>query len=78
MNDKQEDTQKRKENFRAIKAYSKISSIIYNLIGTILIGVVIGYILEMKFGDDLWMGLSIIFFSVCGIISFFIRMVKFK
>lgn len=67
-----------KERYRSFKAFSKISSIIYNLIGTILIGVVVGLILENKTDNEKWMIASIVFFSVCGIISFYINVVKFK
>ena len=67
-----------KERYRSFKAFSKISSIIYNLIGTIILGIVVGLILESKTGNEKWMGASIVFFSVCGIISFYISVVKFK
>ena len=67
-----------KERYRSFKAFSKISSIIYNLISTILIGVVVGLIIENKTGNDKWMVASIVFFSICGIISFYVKVVKFK
>ena len=74
-NKKKEDI---KERYRSFKAFSKISSIIYNLIGTIILGIVAGLILENKTGNEKWMIASIVFFSVCGIISFYIRLVRFK
>ena len=67
-----------KERYRSFKAFSKISSIIYNLIGTILLGIVVGLILENRTGNDKWMVASIVFFSICGIISFYVNVVKFK
>ena len=74
-NKKKEDI---KERYRSFKAFSKISSIIYNLIGTIILGIVVGLILENKTGNEKWMIASIVFFSVCGIFSFYIRLVRFK
>lgn len=78
MSEKEKAKEEKKERYRSFKAYSKISSIIYNLIGTILLGVVIGYILEKKTNNNNLMLISIIVFSVCGIISFYIRVVKYK
>ncbi len=78
MNQEEKRKEEIKEQYRSFKAFSKISSIIYNLIGTILIGVVVGYIIENKTGNDEWMIASIAFFSICGIISFYIKVVKFK
>ena len=43
-----------KERYRSFKAFSKISSIIYNLIGTIILGIVVGLILESKTGNEKW------------------------
>jgi len=78
MKDLDKKKEERKENYRSIKSFSKISSIIYNLIGTIILGIIVGYIIELKTGNNKWMLLSILVFSLCGTISFYIRIVRFK
>ena len=78
MTDPNNKKEERKERYRSIKAFSRISSIIYNLIATIILGIAVGYILELKTENDIWMPISIVFFSICGIISFYVRVVRFK
>lgn len=75
---REEEKKKIKERYRSIRNYTKITSIICNLIGTILLGILVGYFLEKYTENSLWMALSIIGFSLFGIVSFYISVVKFK
>ena len=78
MNKLNKNKEESKEKYRSFKSFSKVSSIIYNLIATIILGIIVGYLIELKTGNNKWMLISILVFSLCGIISFYIRMVKFK
>lgn len=75
---KEKEKEKIKERYKSIRHYTKIMSIISNLIGTILLGIIVGYFLEKYTDNNIWMALSIIGFSLFGIVSFYISVVKFK
>ena len=67
-----------KERYRSIRMYTKVTSMIGNLVGTILLGIIVGYFVSKYTEKDIWMAICIIAFSIFGIVDFYIRVVKFK
>lgn len=76
--EKQERKERSKDTYRSIRAFSMITSIISNFIGTILLGVVVGYLLTIWTENNIWMVVGIIVFFLIAVIGFFIRMGKLK
>lgn len=67
-----------KEKYRSLKAFSKISNIIYGFIMTIIIGIVAGYFLDKYVEGVNWMLICIIVFFVIGIFNFYRALLRYK
>lgn len=64
--------------FKDLKVYNLIMSNIWQLVTILLIGVLAGYLFEKNAEDKSinYMLFSIIFFTVIGIINFFVSIIK--
>lgn len=67
-----------KERYRSFRMYVKIISMVGNLVGTILLGILAGYFVSEWTDNDIWMPICIIALSIYAMIEFYIRVVKFK
>ena len=67
-----------KEKYRSIRAFSKISNIIYTFICTIIIGIVVGYFMNKYVEGANWMLISILVFFAIGIFNFYRALLRYK
>lgn len=68
----------KKRLFKDLKVYNLIMSNVWQLITILLIGVLAGYLFEKNAEDKSinYMLFSIIFFSIIGIINFFVSIIR--
>ncbi len=67
-----------KERFHSFKSFARVNSIIYTFLTTIILGIVIGYILDRNFDGDYWMLGSIIVSFIIGGYTFFRQLLRLK
>lgn len=67
-----------KEKYHSFKAFARASHIAYGLITFIIVGVVIGYLLDHYFPGHKWMAVSILVFTFLGIIDFYRNLLRLK
>ena len=67
-----------KEKYHSFKAFSRVSSIIYSFITTIIMGIVLGYLFEKWFENDIWMVVMIVGFTIVAIYNFYRGLLRLK
>lgn len=67
-----------KEKYHSFKAFSRVTNIIYSFIATLILGLVLGYFLKKHFENDCLMVISIVVFSLIGIINFYRYLLRLK
>ena len=66
------------EKYHSFKAFSRISSIIYSFITTIIMGVVLGYFFDKWFEGDSRMLIMIVIFTAIAIYNFYRGLLRLK
>lgn len=72
------DNKDKKEVRKNFIYYSKIINIFTTLIGTILLGVLIGYLLDKWLKTDYWIIICILVFFFAAMVKFFKEIMKIK
>lgn len=67
-----------KEKYHSFKAFSRVSSIIYAFITTIIMGIVLGYFCSRWFESDSWMLIMIVTFTSIAIYNFYRGLLRLK
>ena len=67
-----------KEKYHSFKAFSRVSSIIYSFITTIIMGIVLGYLFNKWFDNDNFMVIMIVIFSFIAIYNFYRGLLRLK
>lgn len=67
-----------KEKYRSFKAFSKVSSIIYSFIATVLMGITLGYFFDKWFAGDSWMLIMIVTFVFIATFNLYRGLLRLK
>lgn len=67
-----------KEKYHSFKAFSRVSSIVYSFITTMLMGVLFGYLFNKWFDNDNFMVIMIVIFSFIAIYNFYRGLLRLK
>ena len=67
-----------KEKYRSFKAFSRVSSIIYSFIVTVLMGIILGYFFDKWFAGDNWMLIMIVTFVFIATFNLYRGLLRLK